>query len=160
MRRGGKPKPTALKILEGNRGKRKLSALEPIPSPQPPSAPSHLNAYALEEWQRICPGIAAMGMLSTIDQAALAAYCTSYAKWREAEETLEHHRKTDPTFSLVVRTKSGAFMPHPLLGVSNTAARDMVRYAVEFGFTPSARARLGMDIQRLRKSKFDGLVNG
>jgi len=45
-----------------------------------------------------------------------------------------------------------------LIGIANKAAGDMVRFATEFGMTPSARARLGVDPGKKVKSKFDGLV--
>jgi phage terminase small subunit len=34
----------------------------------------------------------------------------------------------------------------------------MVRYASEFGLTPSARARLALNPQAPKKSRFDGLI--
>jgi phage terminase small subunit len=35
-----------------------------------------------------------------------------------------------------------------------------MRYAAEFGLTPSARARLAIDPGRGKKSKFEGLIGG
>lgn len=43
---GRKPKPTALKILEGNPGKRKLNAKEPTPLKKAPKCPAWLDAEA------------------------------------------------------------------------------------------------------------------
>jgi P27 family predicted phage terminase small subunit len=61
---------------------------------------------------------------------------------------------------MVQVTKSGNIIQHTLLGVANKAAADMVRYASEFGLTPSARARLAVDPNNGRKSKFRGLIGG
>lgn len=47
---GRKPKPTKLKILEGNPGKQRLPKGEPMPDTEMPEAPEHLDKYAREEW--------------------------------------------------------------------------------------------------------------
>jgi P27 family predicted phage terminase small subunit len=41
------------------------------------------------------------------------------------------------------RTTKGNLIQNPLVGIANKAMADMVRYAAEFGMTPSARTRLG-----------------
>ena len=64
---GRKPKPTAMKVLEGNPGKRKLIKKEPVP--------------AKVEWQRLAELMNQMGVLTEVDMAAFAAYCQSYARW-------------------------------------------------------------------------------
>ena len=51
---GRKPKPTALKKLEGNPGKRKLNAKEPVPAKGMPDCPKWLLPEAKEEWKRLC----------------------------------------------------------------------------------------------------------
>jgi P27 family predicted phage terminase small subunit len=152
-----KHKPIRLKILEGNRGRRKLPE-EIIPPAEMPVPPAHLDAYALEEWNRVVEGLSAMGVLAGIDQQAFAAYCGAYARWRAAEEELAKLREVNRLSALVLKTVSGNWIQQPLIGISNKAAGDMVRYAVEFGMTPSARARLAMDPNRAKKGKFDGLV--
>ena len=151
-------KPTRIKELEGNPGKRRLPINEPIPPMDLPDPPSHLDAYALEEWGRVADGLNAMGVLSGIDQAALAAYCAAYSRWRSAEEELNELAKKSKLQALVLKTVSGNWIQQPLIGIANKAAGDMVRFASEFGMTPVARSRLGVDPGRKNKSKFDGLV--
>ena len=81
---GRKPKPTALKKLEGNPGKRKLNTKEPVPAKGMPDCPKWLLPEAKEEWKRLCQKLSEMGVLTEIDMAAFAAYCQSYARWKEA----------------------------------------------------------------------------
>lgn len=50
---GRKPKPTALKELEGNPGKRKLNKKEPMPGKGMPDCPKWLLPDAQEEWKRL-----------------------------------------------------------------------------------------------------------
>jgi len=156
---GRKKKPTNLIILEGNPGKRKIPKGEPQPPTEMPSPPPHLDAYGLEEWNRIAEGLNVMGILTVVDQASLAAYCGAYSRWRSAEEELNTLKAKNPLTALVLQTVSGNWIQQPLIGIANKAAADMVRYAVEFGMTPSARARLSIDPKK-PKGKFDGLLNG
>ena len=142
----------------GNPGKRPLGE-EPVPPDDLPLPPAHLDAYALEEWNRVVGGLAAMGILSSIDQAALAAYCGACGQWRLAREEMQKRMAVGgPLAGLVDVTKAGNVIQNPLVGIANKAAADMVRYAAEFGMTPSARARLAIDPSKKKKGKFDGLV--
>lgn len=159
MKRGRKNKPTRLKVLEGNPGKKRLPKNEPTPTDtSKPTPPSHLDKYGLDEWNRVCDGLHAMGVLFKIDMAILAAYCVSYSRWKHAEEELNKTRKKSEKNALIVTTAKGNIIPHPLVGVSNTAARDVLRYAAQLGITPSARASLGVTPKKGEKSKFAGLI--
>jgi P27 family predicted phage terminase small subunit len=78
-----RPKPIAIKKLEGNPGKRPIAE---IPAPKGvPSCPRWLDNLAKIEWRRIVPELDAMGMLSLVDRAALSGYCEAYSRWRRAE---------------------------------------------------------------------------
>ena len=66
---GRKPKPTALKKLEGNPGKRKLNTKEPMPGKGMPDCPKWLLPEAKKEWERLCVKLSEMGVLTEIDMA-------------------------------------------------------------------------------------------
>jgi len=83
---GRKPKPTALKRLEGNPGKRQLNEHEPVPPKSIIRCPAWLEAEAKKEWKRLAPSLEAMGILTSVDITAFAGYCQAYARWKEAEE--------------------------------------------------------------------------
>ena len=89
--KGRKPKPTALKLLEGNPGKRPLNVDEPKPKKQAPSCPSWLEPEAKKEWKRMAKTLESIGILTEIDKAAFSGYCQAYARWREAEEIGRAH---------------------------------------------------------------------
>ena len=57
---GRKPKPTAVKKLEGNSGKRKLNKNEPVPAKGMPTCPDWLMPEAKKEWERFGQGFASM----------------------------------------------------------------------------------------------------
>ncbi|WP_223428545.1 phage terminase small subunit P27 family [Tateyamaria pelophila] len=92
--------------------------------------------------------LTALKILSVLDRGALAAYCQAYGRWNAAETALALMAAKDAvTDGLVIRTKSGNLIQNPLVGTANKAMADMVRYAAEFGLTPSARTRVsGLDV--------------
>ena len=138
--RGAKPTPTNIKLLTGNPGQRPLPKSEPKPRSRNPSPPAHLNEDAAKEWARIADELTAIGILSGLDRAALAAYCQAYGRWAQAERALA--KVINQADGLIIKTVSGNMIQNPLVGVANKAMADMVRYASEFGMTPSARSRI------------------
>ena len=89
--KGRKPKPTALKMLEGNPGKRPLNDKEPQPEKKAPRCPSWLAPEAKKEWKRMSKTLETIGVLTQVDMTAFAGYCQAYARWKEAEEFLSKH---------------------------------------------------------------------
>jgi P27 family predicted phage terminase small subunit len=111
-----------------------------------PSCPDYLNPYAQGEWVRVANTLYSIGTLTEIDQTMLAAYCIAYSRWRHAEEDLERMAQTDAsTHAAVIRTKQGNLIQNPMVGVANTARREMQRLAAEFGLSPSARTQIAAD---------------
>lgn len=149
---GRKPKPTAVKELEGNPGKRKLNAKEPKPEPGAPKCPSWLHPDAKKEWKRIAKNLEHLGILTEVDVNAFAAYCQSYARWKEAQE---HISKEGSTFE----TASGYRQQSPWVGIANTNHRLMLSAAAEFGLTPSARSRIALAEQEGGADDMEGLLS-
>ena len=77
--RGRKPKPTAIKMLEGNPGKRPLNVKEPAPPKGNMKCPVWLLPEAKKEWKRLASSLEAMGVLTMVDLTAFAGYCQAYA---------------------------------------------------------------------------------
>lgn len=145
--RGRKPKPTHLKLVTGNPGKRRLNPAEPRPaSAAAPMPPAELSEEARTEWRRVARLLHRLGLLTGADRAALAAYCQAYGRWRQAERALAEMARRDPlTGALMIKTAAGNAIQNPLVGIANKAMSDMVRYAAEFGMTPSARSRIAAE---------------
>lgn len=156
--RGRKPLPTHLKLLRGNPGKRRLQpALQILPPPAPLPAPEFLTGYAREEWERVAPQLTALRCLSPLDVASLRVYCETYKRWRTAVETISEMEGRDPvTHGLIVKTQSGGAVPNPFVWIAQNAARDLIRFAAEFGLTPSARSRIHA-VEAIGAGKFTGL---
>lgn len=132
---GRKPKPTALKELAGNPGHRPLNRNEPKPSGVP-KCPTHLDAAAKREWKRISAELVSLGLLTSVDRAALAAYCASWSRWIDADANVQK-------FGSVIKSpKSGFPIANPYVGIGNTALDLMRKFLVEFGMTPASRSRI------------------
>jgi P27 family predicted phage terminase small subunit len=141
--RGRKPTPTHLKLVRGNPGKRPVNQAEPKPQVVLPSPPAELSEDALAEWHRVAAELHRLGILTEVDRAALAAYAQAYGRWVQAERAAAKMAEKDTlTGGLMIRTTNGNAVQNPLIGVANKAMADMVRYAAEFGMTPSARSRI------------------
>lgn len=133
--RGRKPKPTAVKVLEGNPGKRPLNMYEPVLEKKAPECPSWLNDEAKAEWDRLADKMVNLGTLTEMDMAAFAGYCQSYARWKEAEEFIEKH-------GTIVKTPSGYWQQVPQVSIAQTNLKVMLKFCSEFGLTPSSRSRM------------------
>ena len=158
---GPAPTPFPLRVLKGNPSKRPLRrGFEPERPSEPPDCPSFLVGHAADEWHRIAAGLHRFGLLTAVDVMPLAAYCVSYARWREASEALAKMAERDPVASgLLIKSADGSPRQNPLARVAADAAGDMVRYAAEFGFSPAARARLAAGpFGQPPPGKFDGLL--
>jgi P27 family predicted phage terminase small subunit len=143
-RRGPPREPVELRILRGNPSRRPVPpSLRIVPPPEPPEPPEFLTGHAAEEWRRIAPELHALRCLTPFDIGPLAAYCDAYKRWRTAVETISGMEAQDPQFrGLLVKGPDGNAAVNPLVKIADRAAQRMVRFAGEFGMTPSARARV------------------
>ena len=142
--RGRKPKPTHLKLLEGNPGRRPIKDAEPTPKGDLPTCPAHLGPSAKAEWKRLARDLNRIGLLTMVDRAALAVYCQSWGRWVEAERKLQD---TPP----LLKTPAGYIQISPWLTIANKERELMARYMAELGLTPSSRTRLAVDVSPGRK---------
>jgi P27 family predicted phage terminase small subunit len=136
-KRGPAPKPTALRLIEGNRGKRPLNKSEPKPTPVRPTRPEWMLPEAKREWNRVVPELERMGLLTAVDRAALAAYCQAYARAVQAEAVL---RKSGISFV----TPNGYEQQRPEVAIARAEWQMVRAFASEFGFTPAARTRISV----------------
>ncbi len=136
--RGRKPKPTTVKMLEGNPGKRNVNTGEPQPDKKAPRCPGWLEEEAKKEWKRMAKQLEQLGILTEIDMAAFAGYCQAYARWKEAEEYISEH-------GAVMKAPSGYCQQVPQVSIAQTYLKIMNRFCEQFGLTPSARSRIVTD---------------
>jgi P27 family predicted phage terminase small subunit len=133
---GRRPKPTEVKMLEGNPGKRRLPELMPqlpVGAPDPPES-INADAIALAEWCRIAPELVTLNLLSVVDMAALAGYCQAFSMWQQASASIE-----EDGILLI-----GPLGPrkNPAVGIMYDAWKQVRAFAQEFGLSPASRAKV------------------
>jgi len=149
-KRGRKPKPTALKRLQGNPGRRPLPEDEPQPNELTamPRAPDFLDKEGRKFWKQIGSELIDCGILTKLDLSMFGMLCYAYESWIETHCRLEES-------GLIYTTPSGIERPHPLWKIGIDEGDRFLRLAKEFGLTPSSRSGLRV----VPKSKPDALDN-
>ncbi len=137
--RGRKPKPTRIKILAGNPGRRPINRREPQPIlvASLPKPPRHLSRAGRGEWLRVGSLLLRTRILTEADLTALSAYATVYGRWMTAERELK--RKG---ILVSASPRSKIKVHNPMLPVANKAFQQMTQLLGEFGLTPSSRTRI------------------
>lgn len=157
---GRKPKPTKLKILDGEPNKNRINPDEPQPKSEIPSCPAHLSTPAKTEWKRIVVELGPLGLLTKIDRAELAAYCDAYGQWVLAKRKLNELASMSPDkLAFLYKTTNGNLIINPLLSVANKAREDMHKFLVEFGMTPASRSRISASPSLDGQDDLDRLLN-
>lgn len=150
-KRGPAPKPTVLRILEGNPSKRPINKNEPKPKPEMPKCPHWLDKEAKREWKRVAPELHRLGLLTVVDRTALAAYCQLYARWRKAEEAIRGK-------GMSFKTESGYESSIPEIKIAERTLQLIKAFCAEFGMTPSSRGSMQLPGQK-EEDEFDKLLD-
>ncbi len=132
---GPKPKPTRLKLVTGNPGRRPLNDQEAKPRTVIPDPPEILKDEALVEWDRITLLLADVGLIAKLDRAVIAAYCQAWARWVECERQLV-------TTGLIIKAANGFPMYSPYLTAANKALDQVRQLSEQIGLSGSARSRI------------------
>lgn len=133
-KRGPKPTPTSLLVARGS-WRAKKRAGEPDPGRGRPRCPLWLLPEARAMWGRIAPQLDRMGVLTTADGQALAQYCQTWAKWREAEEFCAANGQTYGDAKGVIRL-------YPQAKQAMQLSESLGRLGARFGLSPSDRVGL------------------
>lgn len=150
---GPAPKPTALRLIEGNPSRRPFNENEPKPRQVVPSCPKHLTKEAKRQWKKISKTLFRIGVLTEIDGTALSMYCDAWARWVDANEKLQ---KFGPVFK---SPKSGFPILSPYVAVASQAFEQMRRLLCEFGMTPSSRSRISASPQVYKKDEMEDIID-
>lgn len=152
MRTGGKPVPTALKIIRGNPGKRAMPKNEPQPEAGA-TPPEWLGKYGLAHWAEIAPQLEKVGILTVMDAQALGDMCFAYQKWREAVD------KETNSVSYVT-AQSGFPVLAPWVTEGEKQRGIWRKLQAEFGMTPSSRSRVTVSKAPKKENPFIALIQG
>lgn len=167
-RPGPKPKPTALRIFEGNPSNVPLPMHEP--KPQKPNALNYVNwldgnaeymvgdnqfsveGVAKMVWDEMVNQLDALGILTNIDMNKFGRYCDTFARWLKMKAFIDKHGETYPVYGTVYETdvngkttckrvlKKVAVFPQT--GMYLKLAADLRKYEEEFGIGAASRTRI------------------
>lgn len=113
-KRGRKPKPTNLKLVTGNPGKRELPEDEVDPGGEPTPPESVMKEdHVLAIWDQYAPMLTELGVLTQADSHTFSVWCHLAAEFEKYPN-----------------------------GMSASKISQMRALASEFGLNPSSRARL------------------
>ncbi len=133
--KGRPPKPTALKILQGNPGHRRLNEHEPQLDVEAPECPEYLDEIAQAEWNRVIPILLRMRVLTEADQMNLGILCQSFSRMVFAQREMAKA-------GILYKSDKGYIQQSPLLGIIHREISIISKISGEFGLTSAARVRL------------------
>jgi P27 family predicted phage terminase small subunit len=153
-----KPRPAALKLIEGSAGRD--SGGRPIVEPPafvrlPPEAPEWLPAEARAEWDRVVPELSRLQLTKPVDRAALTAYVLTWQRLVDAQKLVTENQNvtlevddnglvTQINGHGLLGRNSQGIVRAPWVAIIEAASKDLRAWCAEFGFTPSAEARLAV----------------
>ena len=136
----GRPaKPTALKLIEGNKGKRPLNKKEPKALRKQPTKPKHLTPFASEFWDRIVSLLEETGVLAGVDEVAIERVAEIYSDIRIAQQSI---RREGATYAAVTGSGETMIKGNPAVQQLRAADQQLKGYLTEFGLTPASRSRI------------------
>lgn len=141
--RGPKPKPTQLKIIAGNPGKRPLNRNEPRSNRKTPDKPVHLTGIASEFWDRLVNNLAELGILEGADEMAMERMALLYADVRRLQKEVDENGYTYE--STDAETGKTLIKANPAGTQLRAADAQFKVFLTEFGLTPSSRTRIKTD---------------
>lgn len=132
--RGPAPKPTALRLIDGDREDR-INRHEPVPRSGAMVCPDEVSPAVREVWDYTVAELEHMGIDAPADRDSLVCYCEAVVAHRQASRVLAGS-------SVLVKGLHGTWVRNPALQIQRDAAQTIRGFAQEFGLTPSARSRI------------------
>lgn len=138
--RGRKPKPSYMRVLSGNAGKRPINDDEPLPPGklEELAPPERLTDEQKQIWRETVAK-APPGLLRHLDTDVFEQWVVHTHTFRKAAEQVA---RLGP---LLKGRDGGAPYQNPFLSIMNRQSKDMRALAAELGFTPSSRSRVKID---------------
>lgn len=113
--------------------------------------PKDLDPIAKAEWERLIPVLMETGLVKEQDLALLLLYCQYYSDYIKARQKLREQ-------GFVIQSPTGYMMQNPYVSIARKAGEMMRSILTELGLTPSARRKLGIEIQE--PDKLDEFLRG
>jgi len=150
MAKGRKAKPTALKVLEGNPGKRPLNHLEPKPfKPKKYKVPKGLTKRGRKIWTQTLKVLQECGIMTEADQNLLTRYADTMSRWEELQQIA--NKKGEAAY--FTYNSAGNLQSSPVITQMRHLSDILIKMEAELGLTPAGRPRLkvSMKVEHAKK---------
>jgi P27 family predicted phage terminase small subunit len=152
--RGPAPKPSALRLIQGNlsKGKVKPSRREPQPSVAAVVLvpPTWMDPLACSVFLRLRPELP---WLTVVDIDLLAVYCSAFSRWRQAEDQITQE-------GLSFATEKGYVMQSPSVSIARSYFAQMMTTGAALGLSPSARTRIRIEPEKPKQESTEEQMFG
>ena len=137
----GRPrKPSALKLVAGNPGKRVVNGGEPEPMLLTDlTPPPHLSERSADVWKQLAPMLRRLQVLTEADVISLEMLCDAVADYRFARE-----KRGD---SFVVTSSKGSQMVSQWLVAQQMSSKRAEGFMGKFGMDPVSRSKVMVEPQ-------------
>jgi P27 family predicted phage terminase small subunit len=132
---GRKPKPTALKLIQGTYRPDRANPNEPNPRPGIPPCPKFLQGEARKQYNKMAKKLARIGLMTELDDMALSMLCQGWSEYLEATDQVKKS-------GMLVKSPNGFPVVNPYLTAANQALKKVRSLLAEFGMTPGSRSRI------------------
>ncbi len=165
---GPKPKPTAIRVLEGNPSNAPLPENEPKPKKADELANAEwmeadcpymsgdgrfpLHEISKKIWDEMAPQLDLLGVLTSVDLDKFSRYCETFARWLKMKAFIDKNGETYPVYGMVYLSqpdgstkmekvlKQVKMFPQVTLYVK--LAGELRKYEEEFGIGAASRTRI------------------
>ena len=135
-------KPTALKLVDGNPGKRALNGNEPEPVLlNDLTPPAHLPEAVATVWRELAPKLRSAQVLTELDTPLLEMTCAAIAAHRLSMD------KTADGKVMMKNAETGTVSLSPWTLLQSMSFKQAMSALREWGATPAARSRVMVDPQ-------------
>lgn len=136
-RRGPAPKPTALRMLHGDREDR-INRNEPPAPTGRLVCPHEVSPEVRRIWDYTAALLDEMQIADAGGRDALLCYCEAVVLHRKASALLKNG-------GIIIKGLHGGPVRNPAIAIQRDAAGVIRAFAQEFGLTPSARSQIVME---------------
>jgi len=141
-KRGLPPTPTAVLAARGS-WRAKIRKKEPVAPSGTPTRPGWVSGEARKVWPKVVAALRDLGTLARTDGAALGRYCCLLVRWVKANAVL---MEQGDVYEMLTKDRGVVFKARPEVEIVASLSTLLLRLEQEFGLTPSARARLAIEI--------------
>lgn len=149
-------KPSALKLMDGNPGKRPIDEREPKPQGGLPRCPKRLEGEAAKAWKLFAKQLGDCGIATSLDATAVEMLCDKYAQYAEARA----NEIKGGSVWLGNKGDNGlpTFVYSPYYAIARNHWNDLLRMLNEFGMTPSSRTKIKVDAGKEKKDELEDFL--